>query len=554
MVTNVEPTIYALSTAPGRAAIAIIRISGSACLDICNALCPDKPDLRARYATLRTLYVPGRAPSHESVLDSNALVLYFPAPKTVTGEDVLELHVHGGPAVVKAILTAISECTSSFSKGASIRYAEPGEFTRRAFMNNKLDLTQVEALGDTLSATTEQQRRLSVRGTTSGLAKRYEGWRQQLLYARGELEALIDFSEDQHFNESPAELCASVSKQVQSLKKMLQAHSQNAVRGEMLRNGIGISLLGAPNTGKSSLLNCIVGRDAAIVSHEAGTTRDIVEVGLDLGGYFCRLGDTAGLRKATQDALLDIRPQELIGKIEEEGMRRAKERAAGSDVVIVVLSFEKVAGACQLQLDTEVLASAAELINAKGNVTVIINKSDLSRDVAKLEGAVHAVMEALPGIRKDRIHLVSCKDSEARTPGLMQGEATSDPGNIHAFLNALIRQFDCLTAAVTPEVAADDAGDPSVWQESLGASERHRQLLGKCVEYLDAFVMEVNPEKAEGLGAAEVGDAGRESDIVVAAEHLRVGADCLAKITGKGESGDVEDVLGVVFEKFCVGK
>ena len=547
---NDEPTIYALSTAPGRAAIAIIRISGPACLRIYHALCPGKDKPNPRYASVRTLYEPHVPPNRDTVLDSNALVLYFPGPRTVTGEDVLELHVHGGAAVVKAVLAAIPRSIEGVNVGLdAVRYAEPGEFTRRAFMNNRLDLTQVEALGDTLSAATEQQRRLSVRGTTSSLARRYEGWRQQLLYARGELEALIDFSEDQHFDESPADLCASVSEQVEVLRRTLRVHSQNAVKGEMLRNGISISLLGAPNAGKSSLLNCIVGREAAIVSHEAGTTRDVVEVGLDLGGYFCRLGDTAGLRSTRQQAMLNTQSKESIGQIEEEGMRRAKARAAESDVVIVVLSFEGTSGACQLHLDPEVVSTAASLVKSKNNVLVAINKADLARDLAKAEGAVHATEEALPGLGKDRIHLMSCKDSDAGASDSLEEGVKSDPGRIQSFLHGLIGHFQYLTAASTSDIG-DVEGDPSIWQDSLGTTERQRLLLERCLSCLSAFITEVRPDQAAVLNNADEA----EPDIVVAAEHLRAAADCLAKITGRGEAGDVEEVLGVVFEKFCVGK
>ncbi|KAK5122779.1 hypothetical protein LTR85_003694 [Meristemomyces frigidus] len=543
-----EPTIYALSTAPGRAAIAVVRISGSACLDIYRALCPSKKAPKPRYAAVRSLYEPNLDPSSETTLDSSALVLYFPAPRTVTGEDVLELHVHGGPAVVKAVLAAIPSAIG-VSTPPCIRYAEPGEFTRRAFMNNRLDLTQVEALGDTLAATTEQQRKLSVRGTTSSLATRYETWRQQLLYARGELEALIDFSEDQHFDESPAELCTSVALQVQSLIRHLQIHSHNAVRGELLRNGISISLLGAPNAGKSSLLNFIVGREAAIVSQEAGTTRDVVEVGLDIGGYFCRLSDTAGLRKAKEAALQGARPQAVIGQIEKEGMRRAKERAEESDVVVVMLSFESNGVKTDLYLDEEVIDTAAKLARTKDNIIVAVNKADVAHEEG-VRLAVREIQAALPGIGTHRIHMISCKDAGAAPLGRMKSKA--DPGNIQAFLRGLIRQFGELTAALTPHKPDADA-DLSVWQESLGATERHRVLLEACINHLDSFLAEVKPSEHDSdgdvLGGVEV-----EADIVVAAEHLRSAADCLSKITGRGDAGDVEEVLGVVFEKFCVGK
>lgn len=545
--SQIEPTIYALSTAPGRAAIAVIRISGSACLSIYQALCPEQKDPKPRYATLRTLFEPNVLASKDTILDSNALVLFFPGPQTVTGEDVLELHVHGGPAIVRAVLAAITRCNNATNSNG-IRYAEPGEFTRRAFMNGRLDLTQVEALGDTLSATTEQQRRLSVRGTSNSLAKRYEMWRQQLLYARGELEALIDFSEDQHFDESPNELCASVLQQVLVLRRMLLAHCQNAMKGELLRSGISVSLLGAPNAGKSSLLNCIVGRQAAIVSHEAGTTRDVVEVGLDIGGYYCRLGDTAGLRKTTQDLISSGQPARPIGQVEEEGMRRARERAAESDFVIVVVSFEEVNDTYHLHLDPEVCVTARQLIREKDNVVVVVNKADVSRDLASLEGAVPATLEALPGLQQNRIYAISCKDAAEGSTALLHETKDADPGNIQAFLQGMIQCFGDLTAAATPDLA-DAASDPSIWQESLGASERHRLLLEKCLGCLDAFVAEV-----DGASDAGRGTGANDADIVVSAEHLRAAADCLAKITGKGEAGDVEEVLGVVFEKFCVGK
>ncbi|KAG9532501.1 P-loop containing nucleoside triphosphate hydrolase protein, partial [Aureobasidium melanogenum] len=535
-----EPTIYALSTAPGRAAIAIIRISGPACDNIYQALCPGQKPLKPRYAAVRTLYRPGAKVSPDNLLDSSALLLYFPAPNTVTGEDLLELHVHGGTAVVRAVLSAISQCSSAIG---AIRYAEAGEFTRRAFMNDRLDLTQVEALGDTLSANTEQQRRLSVRGTTNTLSLRYESWRQMLLAARGELEALIDFSEDQHFDESPAELASSVAEQVQDLVLLIDTHRRNAMRGELLRNGIAISLLGAPNAGKSSLLNRIVGREAAIVSQEAGTTRDVVEVGIDLGGYLCRLGDTAGLRSvvlATPQAQKE-HMQEKISMIEKEGMRRAKQRAIESDVVIVVLSLEQEGKKVVLRPDPEVIDTAAELAEQKSNVLVVLNKIDLlSGHASELENLRRQVADALPHVRLENIFAISCKDAESST--------SVDAGHIPTFLSGLIRQFEDMTSAVA---ATDDDTDPSIWQESLGATERHRLLLDECQFHLEQFLaqVEIGTEAGENSGLDET-----DVDIVLAAENLRDAANCLARITGKGEAGDVEEVLGVVFEKFCVGK
>lgn len=536
-LTAAEPTIYALSTAPGRAAIAVIRVSGPACNVVYRGLCPNARPLKPRFAAVRGLYAPGVTPSPESLLDSSALLLYFLGPKTVTGEDVLELHVHGGTAVVKAVLAAIPKCSRVVG---SIRYAEPGEFTRRAFMNDRLDLTQVEALGDTLSASTEQQRRLSVRGTTNQLATRYESWRQQLLYARGELEALIDFSEDQHFDESPAVLTASVAEQVRALQIILEAHSRNAVRGELLRNGISISLLGAPNAGKSSLLNRVVGREAAIVSQEAGTTRDVVEVGIDLGGYLCRLGDTAGLRSALDPTRSkDQHMQEKIGLIEQEGMRRAKERAVESDVVIVVFSLEIENGKIVLKLDNEVVETAFSLSRERGNVLVVLNKIDRFADATfDHASALAQISTVLPDVLPEQIFSISCRDAESST--------NPNAGNIPIFLSGLIERFEAMTSPLTAESASEI--DPSIWQESLGATERHRLLLDECQLYLQHFLAEV-----EVYGAEEDVQDG-DVDIVLAAEHLRAAANCLARITGKGEAGDTEEVLGVVFEKFCVGK
>lgn len=538
---NADSTIYALSTAPGRGAIAIIRISGSACLDIYRSLCPGKKDPKPRYASVRTLYDPSTPPTPSSVLDSGALVLYFPAPKTVTGEDLLELHVHGGIAIVRAVLEAIPRTSHSSPAANSIRYAEPGEFTRRAFANDRLDLTQVEALGDSLAASTEQQRRLSVRGTTNSLATRYESWRKLLLEARGELEALIDFSEDQHFDESIGELLGSVAVQVVALRSSLLAHRENAVRGEMLRSGISLALLGAPNAGKSSLLNAVVGREAAIVSREAGTTRDVVEVGIDLGGFLCRLGDTAGLRKALDG--VDGEDGDVVGLVEREGMRRAKARAEESDVVVVVLSFEHdAAGKIAVRLDPEVIETAARLTAEKDNVLVTINKTDTALDARALEEAICATQRAIPGLAREKVHPISCKNTSP----------TSDPGNIQDFLCALIAQFTSLTSAITPESGSTTETDPSIWQESLGATERHRLLLETCIASLDDFVALVDAASAD---EGEFGvESDGEADVVLAAEYLRAAADALAKITGRGEAGDVEEVLGVVFEKFCVGK
>lgn len=515
-------------------------------MTVYQALCPQKVPPKPRYATLRTLFEPSvtlENNQHKQVLDANALVFYYPAPGTATGEDVLELHVHGGTAVVKAVLAAIPKTIPKHAP-QTIRYAEPGEFTRRAFFNNRLDLLQVEALGDTLIADTEQQRRVAVRGCSNVLAERYEAWRQKLLYARGELEALIDFSEDQHFDESPSKMCASVAKQVQQLKSQLQANIASASRGELLRNGINIALIGAPNAGKSSLLNQIVGREAAIVSSEAGTTRDVVDVNVDIGGFYCRFGDLAGLRKQTQAS-----DTHQIGEIEQEGIRRAKERALKADVVIVVLSVEAVKDSASPKINVSIGSEVEEVlkqidINSQ-KVVCVLNKADLFANKAHLSNTRskfrrHRALRDFFDFSDTMLFGVSCTNIQASNI-----DYESDPSGIQTFLNGLTHLFGRMTAAVIPR-EHNGTSSNSAWAESLGATERQRLLLLQCLRHLESFLAEVQ-DTGQNKGGDT--DEGNEIDVVSAAESLRFAADCLARTIGRGESGDVEEVLGVVFEK-----
>ena len=462
---------------------------------------------------------------------------------------------------MKAVLAAIPRCvTSPFyasRQESLVRYAEPGEFTRRAFYNNRLDLTQIEALGDALLADTEEQRRLAVRGTSNALARRYESWRQQLLYARGELEALIDFAEDQHFEDTPAELVSSVEKQVKVLKRHLQDHVLNASRGELVRGGIKIALVGAPNAGKSSLLNRIVGREAAIVSKEEGTTRDVVEVGVDIGGFYCKFGDMAGLRReqithTSKPHVLGSGPSSSIGEVEREGIRRAKSRALDSDLVIVVLSVEHEAPNSEsfsVNIDMEVAETAARCTRDGKAVVYLINKTDqlplmasgfnLEELVAKARLELTKRQEPIipaSSVSVDRIFAISCKEA-AETNSLVQ-----DPGGFQTLLNGLIKVFHEMTAPVCPG-AGGVSIDPAERVDSLGATERQRLLLVECLGYLDAFLAGTE------IPAGPFSEHTDDLDVVVAAENLRAAAQCLAKITGRGVAGDVEEVLGVVFEK-----
>ncbi|KAG6028954.1 hypothetical protein E4U41_000531 [Claviceps citrina] len=514
-------SIYALSTAQGRAGIAVIRISGPSCLQIYHALCRDGQPPRPRRATIRTLFHPVSGPVPD-VLDSQSLILYFPSPRTVTGEDVLELHVHGGPATVKAVLSAIPQCPTT----SPTRYAEPGEFTKRAFIHGRLDLAQVESLGDTLDAETEQQRRAAVRGNSGALGRRYDEWREKLLQARGEIEALIDFSEDQHFDEPQAELLDNVARQVSEILDGIRLHDMGAQRSELLRNGIRIVLVGPPNVGKSSLMNVIVGREASIVSGEAGTTRDVVEASLDIGGYLCSFADTAGFRTRNQG----------IGAVEQEGIRRARQKTLESDLVVVLASVEmrsNDAGRRQepyIHSDKETLDLAAGAQSA----ILVVNKRDavdqdtFSALLSQFRRSVSSTHPQLVAGNKQLIP-ISCKDGAG---------SAKDGGGIQNVVKALTTAF------------ADMTDMPPSMQDLLGVTERQRQLLGKCRGHLDAFMEEAARRPLEEENEGEDGQDGQgDADIVLAAEYLRYAADCLARITGRGEGGDVEDVLGVVFEK-----
>ncbi|KAH6840878.1 GTP-binding protein TrmE N-terminus-domain-containing protein [Chaetomium sp. MPI-CAGE-AT-0009] len=513
-------TIYALSSGSGRAGIAVIRISGPGCLDVYRGLCPTKAPPKPRYAGVRTLFEPGLGDrSGADIVDSDALVLYFPGPKTVTGEDVLELHVHGGSATVKAVLSAVRRCSSS----GEIRYAEPGEFTKRSFLNGRLDLAQVESLGDTLAAETEHQRRAAVRGNSGILGKTYDDWREQLLLARGEIEALIDFSEDQHFDESPADLLANVTRLAEGIIRSIGLHKLGGQRSELLRNGIRIALLGPPNAGKSSLMNQIVGREASIVSAEAGTTRDIVEASLDIRGYLCSFADTAGIRTKVSESLghPDGIAPSAIGAIEQEGIRRARQKALDSDVIIVLASVEATkSGSHRISYDAETLrlAAGAQQCLVVVNKTDVVSPESLNLLIRDFKSSVLADIDGLGGLEPLTI---SCKAAESPTVA-----GLTDAGGIHELTEILAQSFSNLTSL------------PDDMQHLLGVTERQNQLLDECERHLADFMAE-----------AQTSDPYGEPDIVLAAEYLRLAGLRLASITGRGESGDVEEVLGVIFEK-----
>jgi tRNA modification GTPase len=327
-------TIFALSTAPGRAGIAVLRLSGPAAGTALAALAGGLPPARvARLAKIRD-------PASGEVIDQG-LALFFPGPASITGEDVAELHLHGSRAVVAAVLDCLGRLPG-------LRPAEPGEFTQRGFLNGKLDLTAAEGLADLVAAETAAQRRQALRQLSGELGRLIEGWRAILIRAQARLEAAIDFPEE----DLPAGLIPTARTDAASLSAAIADHLADDRRGERLRDGVAVAIVGPPNAGKSSLMNALARRDVAITSAVAGTTRDVIEVALDLAGYPVLLADTAGLRP-TSDG------------VEEEGVRRAQARAASADLKLVLYDASK----------PEEAAAVAGLID--GDALLIANKIDL---------------------------------------------------------------------------------------------------------------------------------------------------------------------------------
>ena len=354
-------TIYALSSAAGRAGIAVLRLSGPHVRTAVEALTGRAPGL-PRVAELRRL----SDPETGAALD-RGLLLFFERPHSFTGEDVAEFHVHGGRAVVAAVLSALA-------KIEGLRAAHPGEFTRRGFEAGKLDLTEVEGLADLIDAETEAQRAQALRQMEGALGALYEGWRARLMKALAYAEAEIDFPDE----EVPGDLIEKLGPEIAALSSEITAHLDDGGRGERLRDGVEVAIVGPPNAGKSSLLNRLAKREAAIVSDEAGTTRDVLEVRLDIGGVPVTLADTAGLREAA-------------GEIEREGVRRALARAEAADLRIVVAAPD---------------AGGDFALAREGDIRVF-NKCDLGGDLP--EGAIGvsaltgAGLEALEAALRERI-------------------------------------------------------------------------------------------------------------------------------------------------------
>ena len=335
-MTSDRSTIFAVASGAGRAGVMVIRISGPDAGSALQAL-----TWRAlpapRMATLADLCDP------EGNLLDKALVLWFPAPASFTGEDVVELHCHGGRAVLLAV-------TAALGRLPGLRLAEPGEFSRRAFANGKLDLTGAEAIADLVEAETDLQRRQALRQMEGGLGRLYERWRAALLEAQALVEAAIDFPDE----DLPEGLIEGARTQAVGIVREILDHLEDNRAGQVIRDGVRMAILGEPNAGKSSIFNALVQRDAAIVTPIPGTTRDVLEARIDLGGYQVLLADTAGLRDTA-----DI--------VEQEGVRRARQAGEAADLLLLVADATR-----QPYLPPEF----APLLQGRG--LLVWNKTDLA--------------------------------------------------------------------------------------------------------------------------------------------------------------------------------
>jgi tRNA modification GTPase len=417
-------TIFALATAAGRAAVAVVRLSGprsGAALKGLTRAPPPTP----REASLRIL----RAPRDGAVLD-RALTLWFPAPHSYTGEDCAELQLHGGPAVVDGVMAALL--------ALGLRLADPGEFTRRAFENGKLDLSQAEAVADLVDAETEAQRRQALAQLDGELARRHATWREALIESQAVLEAAVDFP-DEDLPEAVADEAAPI---IERVAAELAAALADGERGERVRDGFRVAIIGAPNAGKSSLLNALAGRAAAIVTPTAGTTRDVIEAPLNLAGYRVLLADTAGLREARDP-------------IEAEGVRRARDWAASAGLRLLVIDGS-----------TNDAAWREASGQARAGDICILNKHDLRPGAAAREARAWAQGHGLASLdlslvapagvaplREQIERRVVKALSAAEFPGATQARHRRDLASAHAHLT---RAKHALQSPVEVELAAED--------------------------------------------------------------------------------------------------
>ncbi len=403
--------------------MAVIRISGPEARGALAALTPGDPVPADRRARLRQLKDPEFGPGFGDVIDQ-ALVLGFAGPRSFSGEDMVEIHCHGGRAVVDRLLSVLSRMPG-------LRPAEPGEFTRRAFDNGKLDLTEVEGLADLIDAETAAQHRQALRQMDGALGRLYDGWRQTLSRALAYAEADLDFPDE----DLPEGITDTIAPTLAGIGSSIRAHLADARRGERVRSGLEIAVLGRPNAGKSSLVNLLAQRDAAIVSAVAGTTRDVVEVHLDLGGYAVVVADTAGMR-------------EIGDEVELEGVRRARLRADSADLRVLVVDAADLDAAGGLPDDLAELCSR--------DTVVAVNKID------RLVGPVTLSAIEGPAIGVSAVSGAGISDLVEMLVSMVRDRLSGDGGpplTRARHRDALAECADALDramAAPLPELAAED--------------------------------------------------------------------------------------------------
>ncbi len=442
-------TIYALSSGPGISGVAVIRLSGEHTSKVIKLL-TRKELPKPRVATLRKINK-----INTSELIDEGLIIWFPGPESYTGEDMAEIQVHGSKAVVDALHLSISNIENC-------RLAEPGEFTKLAFQNGKINLLKAESIADLISSETEIQRQQAIKIMNGNSADQFNSLREKLLKILSHIEAKIDFPDEDLPNNILDEIKKSSNHVIKKIEKILNDQKV----GERIREGFKIAILGPTNAGKSSLLNHLSNRDVAIVSEVAGTTRDVIEAHLSIDGYPVIISDTAGIRDSKDE-------------IEKKGIKLSLNRAEEADLKLVVVDAKS--------LDfTDVLKS---LLNE--NAILVINKSEL------LEGDIN------PEIKKLNHVLISIKENL----------------NIDELISKIKNNFK------NKFITTDDI---------LITRERHRQHLEQCLEHLNNFNKKNEFE-----------------DFDKAAEDLRLATRHLGMIVGKV---DVEEILGSIFNDFCIGK
>jgi tRNA modification GTPase len=442
-------SIYALSTGPGISGIAVVRVSGKETSKVIELL-TGKNVPKPRVATLRKI-----SKINTSELIDEGIILWFPGPESYTGEDMAEIQVHGSKAVIDAIHTSIS-------KIENCRLAEPGEFTKLAFQNGKINLLQAESIADLISSETEIQRQQAIKIMNGKSGDQFNFLRDKLLKILSHVEAKIDFPDEDLPNDILKEIKKSSDEVLRNIEKILNDQKV----GERIREGFKIAILGPTNAGKSSLLNHLSNRDVAIVSEIAGTTRDVIETHLNIDGYPVIVSDTAGIRESKNE-------------IEKKGIKLSLNRAEEADLKLVVVDAKN--------LDfTDVLKSLLDQ-----NAILVINKSDL------LETDID------PEIKKLNHVLISIKENLNIDELILK------------IKNNLKNKF----------ITSDDI---------LITRERHRQHLEQCLEHLKNFNKKNEVE-----------------DFDKAAEDLRLATRHLGMIVGKV---DVEEILGSIFNDFCIGK